>query len=76
MQGVSTDYEKITKEKNKLLGFITIMALITALGKIVDAVTDPLVATLSDKCTHKDGRRMPFLTINKQEFSHPLQVVR
>ncbi len=37
------------------------MALITALGKIVDAVTDPLVATLSDKCKHKDGRRMPFL---------------
>lgn len=37
------------------------MALITALGKIVDAVTDPLVASLSDKCTHKAGRRMPFL---------------
>ena len=47
--------------QNKLLGFITIMALITGLGKIVDAVTDPLVAALSDKCTHKAGRRMPFL---------------
>ena len=47
--------------QNKLLGFLTVMALITALGKIVDAVTDPLVATLSDKCTHKAGRRMPFL---------------
>lgn len=47
--------------ENKLLGFITIMALITALGKIVDAVTDPIVASLSDKCTHKAGRRMPFL---------------
>ncbi len=47
--------------QNKLLGFITIMALITALGKIVDAVTDPIVASLSDKCTHKAGRRMPFL---------------
>ncbi len=47
--------------ENKLLGFITIMALITALGKIVDAVTDPIVASLSDKCTHKSGRRMPFL---------------
>lgn len=47
--------------QNKLLGFITIMALITGVGKIVDAVTDPLVATLSDKCTHKAGRRMPFL---------------
>ncbi len=47
--------------QNKLLGFITIMALITALGKIVDAITDPIVASLSDKCTHKAGRRMPFL---------------
>lgn len=47
--------------ENKLLGFITVMALITAIGKIVDAVTDPIVATLSDKCTHKAGRRMPFL---------------
>ena len=46
---------------NKFLGFITIMALITAIGKIVDAVTDPIVASLSDKCTHKAGRRMPFL---------------
>ena len=46
---------------NKLLGYITIMALITALGKVVDAVTDPLVASWSDKCTHKLGRRMPFL---------------
>lgn len=47
--------------ENKLLGFITIMALVTAIGKIVDAVTDPLVASMSDKCTHKDGRRMPFM---------------
>ena len=47
--------------ENKLLGFLTVMALITAIGKIVDAVTDPLVASLSDKCKHKDGRRLPFM---------------
>lgn len=47
--------------QNKLFGFITIMALLTGVGKVVDAVTDPWVASLSDKCTHKDGRRMPFL---------------
>jgi GPH family glycoside/pentoside/hexuronide:cation symporter len=47
--------------QNKLLGFITVMALITGLGKVIDAITDPWVANLSDKCTHKDGRRMPFL---------------
>ncbi len=47
--------------QNKILGFITIMALITGLGKVVDAITDPLVASMSDKCTHPEGRRMPFL---------------
>lgn len=47
--------------QNKLLGFITVMALLTGLGKIIDAITDPWVANLSDKCTHKDGRRIPFL---------------
>ncbi len=47
--------------QNKFLGFITIMALITGIGKVIDAITDPLVASLSDRCTHKDGRRMPFM---------------
>lgn len=47
--------------QNQFLGFLTIMALLTGLGKVVDAITDPWVASLSDKCTHKDGRRMPFL---------------
>ena len=27
--------------QNKLLGFITVMALITGLGKVIDAITDP-----------------------------------
>ena len=44
--------------QNKLLGFITVMALLTGLSKVIDAVTDPWVAALSDKCTHKDGRRI------------------
>lgn len=47
--------------QNKLLGFFTIMAVLTGLGKVIEAVTDPWVAGLSDKCTHKDGRRMPFM---------------
>ncbi len=47
--------------QNKLLGFITIMALLTGFGKVIDALTDPWVANLSDRCTHKDGRRVPFM---------------
>lgn len=45
----------------KLFGFITIMALLTALGKIIDAVSDPIVAYLSDRSPNKNGRRMPFM---------------
>ena len=47
--------------QSNLFGFITIMALRTGISKVVDAITDPWVASISDKCTHKDGRRMPFL---------------
>ena len=47
--------------QNKLLGFITVMALLTGFSKVIDAITDPWVANLSDRCTHKDGRRMPFM---------------
>ena len=49
---------------NKLFGFITIMALITALGKLVDAVSDPIVASLSDRYESDKGRRLPFMRIS------------
>ncbi len=46
-----------------ILGFITIMALLTGIGKIVDAVTDPLVANLSDKLNSRFGRRMTLMRL-------------
>lgn len=49
--------------ENKLFGFITIMAILTGISKVVDAITDPLVAGFSDKCKSPNGRRMPFLRI-------------
>lgn len=49
--------------ESKLLGYITIMAVLTGISKIVDAVTDPLVANISDKCKSAQGRRMPFMRI-------------
>ena len=42
-------------------GFLTILGLITALSRIFDAVTDPLIASLSDRSTNKRGRRIPFM---------------
>ena len=49
---------------NKILGFITVMALITGISKVVDAISDPLVASMSDKCDSKYGRRMPFMRLS------------
>ena len=43
-----------------LLG-LTAIGLITAFGRIFDAVTDPMIAGASDRCRHKLGRRIPFL---------------
>ena len=38
-----------------------VMAIIRGLGTIVDAITDPWVANLTDSCKHKLGRRIPFM---------------
>lgn len=44
-----------------VLGVATVIGAIAAFGRIFDAVTDPLIANLSDKSRHKDGRRIPFM---------------
>ncbi len=44
-----------------ILGFITIIGFVAMLGRVFDAFTDPWIASLSDRCKHKLGRRMPFL---------------
>lgn len=50
------------------LGF-TVIGLITACGRIVDAVTDPLLASASDSCKSKLGRRIPFLRYSALPFA-------
>ena len=40
-----------------------VMAIIRGIGTIVDAVTDPWVANLTDNCRHKLGRRIPFMRL-------------
>lgn len=42
-------------------GVFTIIGGITAFGRIFDAFTDPMIASWSDRCTSKNGRRIPFL---------------
>ena len=50
-------------------GFLTIIGLITALSRVFDAVTDPLIATWSDRSTNKRGRRIPFMQIAAVPFA-------
>ena len=52
-------------------GFMTVLGLITALSRIFDAVTDPLIASLSDRSKNPKGRRIPFMRI----AAIPLSVV-
>lgn len=48
---------------------LTIIGVITALGRIVDAVTDPWIAGASDKCRHKLGKRIPFMRYSAIPFA-------
>ncbi len=54
-----------------VFGFLTILGLITAISRIFDAVTDPLIASMSDRSTNKRGRRIPFM----QWAAVPLAIV-
>ncbi len=44
-----------------ILGIVTVIGGISALGRIFDAVTDPMIANLSDRSTNPEGRRIPFM---------------
>jgi len=37
------------------------VVLLAAMGRLADAVTDPAIAVLSDRSTHRKGRRIPFM---------------
>ena len=48
---------------------LTVIGLITAAGRLVDAVTDPWIANMSDKCKHKLGKRIPFMRYASLPFA-------
>jgi len=49
------------QQGNVLFRVITIIGLITFVGRIFDAFTDPLIANLSDRSKNPKGRRIPFM---------------
>ena len=46
------------------LNAAVIMAVIRGIGTVIDAVTDPWVANLTDNCKHRLGRRIPFMRMS------------
>lgn len=44
-----------------ILGILTVVGFVKAIGHVFDAVTDPLVASLSDRSRSTGGRRIPFM---------------
>ena len=44
-----------------ILGIFTVFSLVLASGRVFDALTDPLIAWLSDRSGYKMGRRTPFM---------------
>jgi GPH family glycoside/pentoside/hexuronide:cation symporter len=43
-------------------GFLNAITLIAASGRLLDAVTDPWIAGMSDRSRNPKGRRVPFMT--------------
>jgi len=46
-----------------VLGVLNILSVILASGRLLDAVYDPFIASLSDKSKNSKGRRIPFMKI-------------
>ncbi len=47
--------------QNPILFKLTLFGLVLAVGRIFDAVTDPLIAGWSDRSNYRGGRRIPFM---------------
>ena len=48
---------------------LTILGVIAAICRIFDAVTDPLIASLSDRSKNPKGRRIPFMRFSALPFA-------
>ena len=55
--------------QSPILASITLFGLITGVGRIFDAVTDPLIASWSDRADYKGGRRIPFMKASAIPFA-------
>jgi GPH family glycoside/pentoside/hexuronide:cation symporter len=47
--------------RSPVLGIFVVIGIITMVGRLMDAITDPYIANLSDKSQNPQGRRIPFM---------------
>lgn len=52
---------------------ITLLGLIMSLGRVFDAITDPIIASISDNSNHSKGKRIPIM--QKAAFPFALSFV-
>lgn len=53
----------------RILGFLTVLGIITAIARAFDAITNPLIANWSDRNTSSLGRRTFFLAFSALPFA-------
>lgn len=51
-----------------IAGVLTVIGFLKAIGHIIDAVSDPLIANLSDASRHQNGRRIPYMKASAIPF--------
>lgn len=55
--------------QNTIFLTFTIFGIIMMIGRVFDAITDPLVASWSDRSNFKGGRRIPFMKVIAVPFA-------
>ena len=60
-QSIEVGHTVLIPQGRIFFGVLTIIGVITAVGRIFDAITDTLIGSWSDNCKSKSGRRIPFL---------------
>lgn len=56
-------------DQGYIWGLFTLIGLVFAVGRLFDAVTDPMIAGLSDRCKWKFGRRRSYLALSVLPFA-------
>ena len=68
-QGAEGSIDVLYIPQGYVLGVLTVIGIITMLGRFVDAITDPWIATLSDRSNHPKGRRISFMAKGAVPFA-------